>query len=290
MFKFHPNLKFKKNLLKQFPAFYHNTFNDWNTFFSTLLKFLLASSLNIFQSMVLTVFISYFIKMVSQKKKRKILQTEYKLDNSFNFQWYQLVYALPESSKKSISPSDNSNNILLCTDYYITRKSRMITAGKLTAKEIYINLISMTNCKPSSQICFDNLFQNKLSCCWDQIYILPCKLTVYSYMRCFLYISFLNKKLYIFRISETPLCSFSHTKEETAFHIFFECCNTQSLWEDLRKYFHDHFSLPILSPQTVLFGFLDFSEHEDLFLFNRILLVFKFYLYFSNYRRKNSAS
>ena len=234
--------------------------------------------------MVLTLFISYFIKMVSQKK-RKILQTEYKLDNSFNFQWCQLIYALRESWKKSINLTNNSNNILLCTDYYITRKSRMITAT-----ELYINLISPTNFKPSFQICSDNLFQNKLSCCWDQIYILPCKLTVYSYMRCFLYISFLNKKLYIFRISETPLCSFSHTKEETAFHIFFECCNTQSLWEDLRKYFHDHFSLPILSPQTVLFGFLDFSEHEDLFLFNRILLVFKFYLYFSNYRRKNSAS
>ena len=142
----------------------------------------------------------------------------------------------------------------------------------------------MTYCKPSSQIYFDNLFQNNLSGCWDQIYILPRKVTVYSYMRCFQYkiinnILFLNKKLYIFGVSETPLCSFCHTKEETTFHIFFECCKTQSLWEELRKYFHDDFSLPILSPQTALFGFLDFSEHEDLFLFNHILLVFKLYLY-----------
>ena len=73
--------------------------------------------------------------------------------------------------------------------------------------------------------------------------------------------------------------SFCHTKEETTFHIFFECCKTQPLWEELRKYFHDVFSLPILSPQTDHFGFLDFSEHEDLFLFNHILLVFKLYLY-----------
>ena len=90
----------------------------------------------------------------------------------------------------------------------------MITADKLTAKEIYINLISMANCKPSSQIYFDNL-----SGCWDQIYILPRKVTVYSYMRCFHYkiinnILFLNKKLYIFGVSETPLCSYCHTKEE----------------------------------------------------------------------------
>ena len=52
----------------------------------------------------------------------------------------------------------------------------MIIADKLTAKEIYVNLSSMTNCKPSSQIYFDN-----------QIYILPRKVTVYGYMRCFQY-------------------------------------------------------------------------------------------------------
>ena len=90
---------------------------------------------------------------------------------------------------------------------------------------------------------------------------------------------FLNEKLYIFGISETPLCSFCHTKKEATFNIFFEYCKTQSLLEELRKYFHDDFSLPILLPQTVLLGFLDFSEHEDLLVFNHILLVFKFYLY-----------
>ena len=129
----------------------------------------------------------------------------------------------------------------------------------------------MTNYKPSSQTYFDNLLQNNLSGCWDQIYILPRKITLYSYMRCFQYkiiknILFLNKKLYIFGINETPLCSFCHTKEETTFHVFFECCKTQSLWEELRKYFQYDFSLPILSPQTALYGFLDFSEHSCSYL------------------------
>ena len=54
----------------------------------------------------------------------------------------------------------------------------MITVDKLTTKEIYINLISMTNCKPSSQAYFDNLFQNSLLGCCDQICILPRKVTV----------------------------------------------------------------------------------------------------------------
>ena len=89
---------------------------------------------------------------------------------------------------------------------------------------------------------------------------------------------FLNKKLYIFGISETPLCSFCHTKEGATFNIFFEYCKTQSLWGELRKHFHDDCSLPILLPQTTLLGFLDFSEHKDLLVFNNILLVFKLYL------------
>ena len=88
--------------------------------------------------------------------------------------------------EKTINLSKNSNNILLCTDHHITRKSRMITADNLASKEIYINLISMSNCKPS-QIYFNNLFQNNLSGCWDQICILPRKVTVYSCMRCFQY-------------------------------------------------------------------------------------------------------
>ena len=35
MFKFHPNLNFKKDLLKHFPVFYCSIFNIWKTWFST---------------------------------------------------------------------------------------------------------------------------------------------------------------------------------------------------------------------------------------------------------------
>ena len=301
MFKFHPNLNFKKDFLKQFPSFYRSVFNNWKTYFfnspeipSCILSEFLWFNRHIKidnESVFFKHFSEHDINFIYQlfdnngiAKKWEVLQTEYKLDKRFHFQWCQLIYAVPESWKKSIKLSGNSNNILLCTDHHITRNSRMITADKLTAKEIYINLVSTINCKPSSQIYFDNLLQNNLSGYWDKIYILPRKITVYSYMRCFQYkiinnILFLNKKLHIFGISETPLCSFCQTKEETTFHIFFECWKAQSLWEDLRKYFHDDFSLPILTPQTALFGFLDFLDNDDSFLFNHILLIFKLYLY-----------
>ena len=85
MFKFHPNLNFKKDLLKLIPAFYRSIFNNWKTYFfnspeitscifseflwfNRLIKLIMnLFSLNPFQSMVLTLSISYLIKMVSQK-------------------------------------------------------------------------------------------------------------------------------------------------------------------------------------------------------------------------------
>ena len=75
-----------------------------------------------------------------------------------------------------------------------------------------------------------------------------------------------------------PCAHFVMQKKKQHF-IFSLSAVKQSLWEELRKYFHDDLSLPILSPQTVLFGYLDFSDYEDLFLFNQILPVFKLYLY-----------
>lgn len=89
-----------------------------------------------------------------------------------------------------------------------------------------------------------------------------------GYMLCFQYkminTFFLNKKVIFLESVKLPYTHFSFclTKEETTFHIFFKCCKTQLSWEELRKYFLEDFSLPVLSPQTVIFGFLDYSEHD----------------------------
>ena len=89
----------------------------------------------------------------------------------------------------------------------------------------------------------------------------------------------LNILLYIFGVSETPLCSFCHAKEEQNF-IFSLCAVKHNIFERSSKNtsmmtifcrFHHH--------RLLFFGFLDISENEDLFLFNHILLVFKLHFY-----------
>ena len=99
MFKFHPNLNFKKDLLKQFPVFYRSIFNNWKTQFSTReIPSCILSDFFWFNRHIKIdnepVFFKHFseqgISFVYQlfhkngiAKKWEILQTEYKFDNSF---------------------------------------------------------------------------------------------------------------------------------------------------------------------------------------------------------------
>ena len=99
MFKFHPNLNFKKDLLKQFPVFYCSIFNNQKTQFSTReISSCILSEFFWFNRHIKIdnepVFFKHFseqgISFVYQlfhkhgiAKKWEILQTEYKFDNSF---------------------------------------------------------------------------------------------------------------------------------------------------------------------------------------------------------------
>ena len=143
-------------------------------------------------------------------------------------------------------------------------------------------MISNENSLPSSQNYFNNILPN-CNLLWEQIYLLPRKVTIDSYLRCFQYkilnnILFLNKKLFIFKIIDTPYCSFCGETEETTIHLFHECEKTSSLWSELRLYLRD-LSLPDLLPQTALLGFYEDLENKFSLLQNHILLLFKFYVY-----------
>ena len=75
-------------------------------------------------------------------------------------------------------------------------------------------------------------------------------------------IVFLNKRLYIFGIANTALCSFCKTLEETTMHIFYDCIYVKSLWEKPQTKFQNDIILP-----------------DNIYnLLNHILLVFEYYV------------
>ena len=116
-----------------------------------------------------------------------------------------------------------------------------------------------------------------------------------TYMRSFQHkilnnIVYLNKKLHIFGIKSSPLCSFCNLYDKTPFHIFYECDRVKLLWSELVQYFQNTLILPTSTPQTAILGILDFVSNNSFFennkiLINHILLIFKLYVYKSREKK-----
>ena len=119
--------------------------------------------------------------------------------------------------------------------------------------------------------------------------MLPRLATYNTYLLSFHYkllnnVLFLNKKLHIFGIKSSSLCSFCKLCDKTLLYIFYEHDSIKCLWSDLVHYFQNSLVLPILTPQTAIFGFLDSTNSDYNFkknklLINHILLIFKLYVY-----------
>ena len=94
----------------------------------------------------------------------------------------------------------------------------------------------------------------------------------------------MNKMLFTFGNIKTLLCSFCHSFDETIKHIFLEWICVKQLWNHLRLVLMNDFLLPILTPQTAIFGFINWIENSVYKITNRILLIFKIQVYISRER------
>ena len=209
------------------------------------------------------------------------------------FQWLQLISAIPEAWTFIIKKTHESTTNLIIHDHHVIEDSRILALDKLSFTEIYTILISKVQNKPSSNFYFENLFNDNYID-WAAIYMLAHLATYNTYMRSFKYkllinVLFLNKKLHIFGIKSSSLHSFCNLCDKTPLHTFYECDSMKCLWSDLVQCFQNSLALPTLTPQTAIYGFLDSSNSDYNFktnklLINRILLIFKLYVYLS---RKN---
>ena len=157
-------------------------------------------------------FVTQLFNTDGSVKNWNILKTEYALQNKDQFCWLQLKNAIPEKWKKCIKETSKNTSLLVVKDHHLLRGSRIIILEKLNSKELYSLLISAIEHQPTSQKYFDNLFPN-IELPWKEIYLTACKATANSYLRCFNYkiinnVLYLNKKLFQFGKTQSPLCSF----------------------------------------------------------------------------------
>ena len=88
--------------------------------------------------------------------------------------------------------------------------------------------------------------------------------------------------LFTLRKIKTSLCLFCHSYDETIKHIFLEYICVKQLWNHLRLFLTNDISLPILTPQTAIFGFINGIENSVYKIFK--LLIFKLHVYQSRER------
>ena len=164
------------------------------------------------------------------------------------------------------------------------KNNQILAIDKLIPKELFSLSIFLKNELPISQKCFWNIFPN-LQVEWKKVYILPRKVSNDTNLRMFLYkilnnILYLNKQLFIFNKKDTKLCSYCKLQDEIINHIFVECKFAIKLWIGLRHYYQSSFVIPILNPQSAIFGFFE-TEPDLVILLNYILLLYKYYIYSS---------
>ena len=132
---------------------------------------------------------------------------------------------------------------------------------------------------PSSQRYFGKVSSNE-NFDWKKLFVLPRVVTLNSFRRNFQYkilynILHLNKMLFTFGKINTPLCSFYHSYDETIKHMFLEWICVKQLWNHFRLFLTTNISLPILTLQTAIFGFINGIGDSVYKITDHILLIFK---------------
>ena len=105
-----------------------------------------------------------------------------------------------------------------------------------------------------------------------------------TYMRCFQNkllnnVLFLNKTLFLFKKSNSPLCSFRKEEDETVFYPYFYCPNVGNLWNQLKFYLAEHLTLPPQILLAAVFGLSEKDKTKNVILYNHLFLIFKLYVY-----------
>ena len=90
--------------------------------------------------------------------------------------------------------------------------------------------------------------------------------------------------LFSFDKIKAPMFSLYHSYDEAIKNIFLDCIWVKQLWNHLRLFLTNDISLPILTSQIAIFGLISGIENRICKFTNRILLIFKLYIYKSRER------
>ena len=148
------------------------------------------------------------------------------------------------------------------------------------SKNMY-NLLNKTNVEPTGKHKWNRIFfLQDLE--WKQIYRLPFYCTQNSKLQWFQYrlnhhIVVTNKFLFKIGKSDSQMCTFCDTSEESILHLLWECPKTQKLINDFAAFCNTYNVLFNPNSKTFLFGMLPLKDASK--PYNSILMTVKYYIY-----------
>ena len=153
------------------------------------------------------------------------LNQEYRFLENNRFLFIQLLHAIPKSWKEDLSNVKENIHNLIIRDHPIIRKYHTYFLNRLSSKEIYNFLIAQKEEQTASKLNYQKKFSNS-NLDWKKIYLLVRIVTKDSTLRAFQFkllnnVLYLNKMLFKFGKSGSPLCSFCNVKDETPYHLFY---------------------------------------------------------------------
>ena len=124
--------------------------------------------------------------------------------------------------------------IIYYSQITILLKNTIIGIEKLNSRQLYSLLVYTHPFTPTSQKYLNELLKTD-SLDWKQIYLLQRLVTLDNcshFFQCTILknVLYLNKKLFVFRKSTSPLCPFCKISDETVLHLFYECNIILNLW------------------------------------------------------------
>ena len=204
-----------------------------------------------------------------QQMKQKI--------NTNNFvKYYSLISNVPKCFKDHIK--ENTANVSLVSFNPVDNFfQRIVTSTKV--KFIYNDFIDNVVQLPTEKFL---KWEDLLSCDivnWSKYFIILNKACKNSYLRNFQFkllhrIIPTNSFLFKIKLTNTNLCTFCNSQEETLEHLFFDCPEVLQFWtaftQQLRLYYADF----VFDKEKVLLGF----KYETLFI-NLLFIIAKNYIY-----------
>ena len=129
---------------------------------------------------------------------------------------------------------------------------------------------------------------------WESIYLLPRICTLSTKLRNFQF-KFLHRRIatnsFLFKIklSESNLCCFCQSAQETLLHLFWECPITEAFWNSVQQFFVSVDLIPA-SQALTLCQCLGLQGEKSALLLNHCLLLSRFYIYSCKYKNIRPSS